>query len=317
MGSSFFSFSRPFLKCKEEYRQLEDGDDKSSEEELPAFLFKSTPPYNRKYLCSICLNIILSAALVLSLVNSMIWQMKSNRELIKETSSICKSLAHELKCTTLTFLAPILDHVPLSMSLQVINGSFMSETTPPDIFRALPSPEVDEAWHDVGTPTWITITEDEAHLLGKDTSVLVRAPEEWGHGSDRYIAMLDLNHQLHCIDQLRRAAFRSDYPIDLEGPRGDYHKEHWMHCVHILKQNVMCTGSTEVITYNWVETQRFPMPDFSVEKMCRNSQLLLDLQEREKITNLNKKREAMVRPEDAIVLPLPPRLKAFLDAHDD
>jgi len=90
-----------------------------------------------------------------------------------------------------------------------------------------------------------------------------------------------------------------------------------MHCVHILYQNVMCTGSTEIITYNWRETQRFPVPDFDVHKMCRNTEVLLGFQKREKIGGMDGLREEMVKPEDAVTLPLPPRLKAFLEAHDD
>ena len=90
-----------------------------------------------------------------------------------------------------------------------------------------------------------------------------------------------------------------------------------MHCVHILYQNVMCTGSTEIITYNWLETQRFPVPDFDVENKCKNTEALLEFQEREKIVGMDELREEMKKPEDAVTLQLPPRLKAFLEAHDD
>jgi hypothetical protein len=215
------------------------------------------------------------------------------------------------------FTAPVLDKTPLTLTEKIVNGSFFSETDPPDIFRALPSKEVDEAWHKIGKPTWITISAPEAVSLSKDPSQLVRAPADWGHGPDRYIAMLDLNHQLHCIDQLRRAAFRDEYPVDLNSSRGPFTKEHWMHCVHILYQNVMCAGSTEVITYNWRETQHFPVPDFDVGKVCRNSEALLDFQEKERIVDMDRLRDEMERPEDAVVLPLPPRLKAFLDEADE
>ena len=191
----------------------------------------------------------------------------------------------------------------------------MSETDPPDIFRDLPSKAAEAAWHPIAKPTWITITEHEARSLGKDPSVLVKAPEQWGYGNDKYIAMMDLNHQLHCVDQLRRAAFRDEYP--LPSTRQDFQKEHWMHCVHILYQNIMCTGSTEIITYNWLETQRFPVPDFDVQKKCKNTEALLEFQEREKIVGMDELREEMEKPEDAFTLPLPPRLKAFLEAHDD
>ena len=171
----------------------------------------------------------------------------------------------------------------------------------------LPSKEVDAAWRKIAHPTWITISEADARSLGKDPKILVGPPEEWEMGSDRDIAMLDLNHQLHCLNQLRQLAF---HPDTSTGPREDFKREHWMHCVHILYQNIMCVGSTEVITYNWRETQKFPVPDFDVPKVCRNSEVLLDFQERERVLHMNAMREKMRRPENEVVLPLPPRLRA-------
>lgn len=58
------------------------------------------------------------------------------------------------------------------------------------------------------------------------------------------------------------------------------------------------------------------MPDFDVEKKCRDAEALLEFQEREKVSDTDMLRDKMVKPEDAVTLPLPPRLKAFLDAHD-
>lgn len=71
------------------------------------------------------------------------------------------------------------------------------------------------------------------------------------------------------------------------------------------------------MTYNWRETQHFPVPDFDVGKICRNSEALLEFQDREKIVDMDRKRDEMVRPGGAVVLPLPPKLKAFLEAHED
>lgn len=79
----------------------------------------------------------------------------------------------------------------------------------------------------------------------------------------------------------------------------------------------MCTGTTELITYNWVETQTAPVPDFSLDKMCKNSDAILDFQAREQLSDANYFRDRMVKPEDAVTLPLPPHLKAFLEAHPD
>jgi hypothetical protein len=51
--------------------------------------------------------------------------------------------------------------------------------------------------------------------------------------------------------------------------------------------------------------------------MCRNTEVLLEFQDRERIVGMDGLREGMEKPEGAVTLPLPPRLKAFLEAHDD
>jgi len=43
----------------------------------------------------------------------------------------------------------------------------------------------------------------------------------------------------------------------------------------------------------------------------------LDFQNRERIAEIEKLRDEMAVPEEAVVLPLPPRLKVFLEEHDD
>ncbi|TVY80561.1 hypothetical protein LSUE1_G005404 [Lachnellula suecica] len=291
---SFFSRSHTYLK-------VEKGDDEGSETSCLAASSQPTRNYLRCFIISSLCNVLLAIAIFALFIFefSMPWRNLTPQAVTRAASSF----------------SPLFDKLPLTTFLKMINGSFMSETDPPDIFRALPSPEVDTAWYPISKPTWITITEPEARSLDKDPSLLVKAPEDWGHGKNKYIAMLDLNHQLHCLNQLRRLAFRDEYPIATT--RMDFHKEHWMHCVHILYQNIMCTGSTEIITYNWRETQRFPVPDFDVPKKCRNTNALLKFQERGIIVGMDELREEMEKPGDAVTLPLPPRLKSFLEAHED
>lgn len=42
------------------------------------------------------------------------------------------------------------------------------------------------------------------------------------------------------------------------------------HCIDILRQFIMCSGDTGLITYTWEEGRNVPMPDFSTTKTCRN-----------------------------------------------
>ncbi|RDW88163.1 hypothetical protein BP6252_00195 [Coleophoma cylindrospora] len=297
----FFAWPRKILFRSQEYFSLEKSDEESSQSE--SFLEsqpKPAQPRNYVLLVSVIMNVCLVVVVSLFAIHNIpsFGENASSKDVIRMSS-----------------YSPLFGKVPISASLTAINGSFMDEGFPPDPFRALPSKFADDAWHATAEPTWITITDAEARSLGKNPADLVRAPEEWGHGSNKYIAMMDLNHQLHCVNQLRKAAFREEYPV-AHGDRWDFQKEHWMHCVHILYQNVMCTGSTEIITYNWRETQRFPVPDFDTTKMCKNTRTLLDFQDREMVHDLNAKRDKMIRPTDAAIFPLPSHLKAFLDAHD-
>lgn len=65
-------------------------------------------------------------------------------------------------------------------------------------------------------------------------------------------------------------------------PPDESHKSHKYHCVQMLLQNLMCQADFGIITHNWVhydnlgEPKDRPMPDFKIEKMCRDSDGLLD-----------------------------------------
>jgi hypothetical protein len=85
-----------------------------------------------------------------------------------------------------------------------------------------------------------------------------------------------------------------------EGRSKEYQEQHIMHCVHMLAENAMCAGDAGIITFNWVENQRFPVPDFSIRKQCRDWRKLVEWQERNKVEDMQKKRSEMRRPEGGI-----------------
>lgn len=155
------------------------------------------------------------------------------------------------------------------------------------------------------------INAEEVSKLGKNVSEVVRAPKEWGYGNDAYIATLDLNHQVHCLNLLRMAAFPDHY-APRESPR--FRAEHIMHCTSMLLQNIMCTGTVDVITFNWKETQRNPVPDFNIKKGCRNIQPVLNWQAENKLPDKYEKRYKMERQEDETVLPLSLKFSEFLES---
>jgi len=69
-----------------------------------------------------------------------------------------------------------------------------------------PSPEVDAAWDYISAEKGpiITVSRDEAKALGRDPEVIVKAPKSWGMGDDAYPAQIDVFHEIHCLDMLRK-----------------------------------------------------------------------------------------------------------------
>lgn len=42
----------------------------------------------------------------------------------------------------------------------------------------------------------------------------------------------------------------------------------------------MCTGSLDTLTFNWMETQVYPFPDFDVRRQCRNFDTIVEWQKK-------------------------------------
>lgn len=45
---------------------------------------------------------------------------------------------------------------------------------------------------------------------------------------------------------------------------------HLRHCTDILLQDLLCNANGDLITYQWVETQQNPFPDFSINRKCND-----------------------------------------------
>lgn len=104
----------------------------------------------------------------------------------------------------------------------------------------------------------------------------------WGAGEDSYMVEVDVFHQIHCLNALRKALITNydhywgrrwgwEPPIMFE--------THLKHCTSMLLQSLMCHSDLEVVTHKWSEAQPWPYPDFGVKKQCRDFKRLLELKE--------------------------------------
>ncbi|KAH0432042.1 hypothetical protein CcaCcLH18_06697 [Colletotrichum camelliae] len=177
-----------------------------------------------------------------------------------------------------SFYSPILERFEIPKIVRVTNGT-LYDTRPPSILRQRIGTEADNEWHRIGDHVWpLVIGEADVRRLGKDPAVAVKIPEDLGYGSDAYIAQTEVFHHLHCLDMLRREVSYEHYYEEKEGPKpgGAQHQAHIGHCFDILAQAIKCTGSVDMITFNWVENWDQPFPDFMNHKVCRSFDALLD-----------------------------------------
>lgn len=201
----------------------------------------------------------------------------------------------------------------LAPHFQRFNGRIHDNTT---IFRQDPSPEVDDAWDRLSAEGFEIITVDEESVIrsGKTPGLSVKAPLSWDRGPQAYVAQVEVFHQVHCLNELRKE-IHADYYYgshnrsnkSSEELRAD-RMEHKKHCIHMLLQNLLCHADVEIITHNWVHYDLHDQPnrpyaepfaDFNVIKKCRNFEELLIWQKEKSIANLSSRWAELKMPDGA------------------
>lgn len=197
------------------------------------------------------------------------------------------------------------------MDTQVLetNGTLFAPPNPSKFRNELtPDPIVNDAWEDLEFIRVFPITEEQVRKLGKDPEFAARFPEEYGLGTEAYVGQLDVFHQIHCLNLLRHLAW-AEFDRDEKVCKKPYSKLHWVHvshCTDILMQNLMCTGNLDVITFNWMETEDLPFPDFNVNHRCRDFDAIVKWQEEHTVPKMLSRN--FTKPSGVKEIPVNPRL---------
>ncbi|KAG7055775.1 tat pathway signal sequence [Colletotrichum scovillei] len=196
--------------------------------------------------------------------------------------------------------SPILDDVPIQLETVEVKGTLFNDYTPPRIWREQPSEEVDKAWDDMARIEYFGVSGDALRKMGKDPEISVSIPEEWGVGSDKYLVEIDMQHQLHCLNAVRKYAYfdyyyGNDYKNISMAPQR--HQAHLAHCIDILLQALTCNPSLDLISHNWMRTQQNPYPDFNIKRQCVAHDPILKWQHENGISEQILKYKNLPRPE--------------------
>ncbi|KAH9917538.1 uncharacterized protein B0H18DRAFT_1034076 [Fomitopsis serialis] len=145
----------------------------------------------------------------------------------------------------------------------------------PSKYRGPPSDAIDDAWDRISlnnSHKIMPLRVHESDLIKVDQDArpsIARFRDEDGGG---FLAGIEIGHQLHCLDLLRRHTY-----IDHYGPMDDnyvlrpaFYRVHLDHCIEMLRQVLMCNADVGLITFDWVAGFDVPFPNFSTLHKCRN-----------------------------------------------
>ncbi|KAI0123270.1 hypothetical protein BJ170DRAFT_599237 [Xylariales sp. AK1849] len=105
--------------------------------------------------------------------------------------------------------SPISDQVDLLFAPRYINLRLYPNPSDPGIletYTGRPSKETDQAWERISEGILFGISADDVRKAGKDPERAVKMNPSWNQGdSDQYLAEIDVFHQIHCLNALRKA----------------------------------------------------------------------------------------------------------------
>ena len=121
------------------------------------------------------------------------------------------------------------------------------------------------------------------------------------------MAQVAVVHQLHCLHMVWRDHHLSYFPDEeaAREKRPGFYEAHYEHCVDMIRQRIMCTADTGLITFRWIEGKKGPEPDFNTEHQCRNIEATMD-RTREMEASVPVDYIQWRKPDDAVMLSEPP-----------
>ncbi|KAI0162275.1 hypothetical protein GGR57DRAFT_498616 [Xylariaceae sp. FL1272] len=160
---------------------------------------------------------------------------------------------------------------PAKEAISYLHTSFNNTLTSPSIFKGDRNNDIDEAWREITTKhMYFRLKQEERDSLGLESEMPVTYSDEEGG----YMASLDVFHQLHCLDRIRKYV-RSDQYTDNANP-GDFQLTHIDHCIDTIREMLMCKADVSVVTYDWIESYGWPWPNFHIGRECRDWSKIVD-----------------------------------------
>ena len=192
----------------------------SDEDEQNAFLPRLHSTHKKSTSRNIILFTLLNlVALVVNVIFIIQWTKHETTNLnseLRQASTYSITDPHQYRKTlTLIRVGPLYDLLDLGRHVQMINGTLFP-TSDPSIARQMPNAAADEVWEEWEITRVFPISRSDLIQLGKDPLTAVKLEDEnWGLGDDAYASILDVYHQLHCLNSLRQIAYGEYYNMTI------------------------------------------------------------------------------------------------------
>ncbi|KAF2970829.1 hypothetical protein GQX73_g2785 [Xylaria multiplex] len=219
--------------------------------------------------------------------------------LINQTSHPKETEARPLKPVNSVLTFRLLQVLPWFLTLLLISQAapaiedgvveyydtdFENEFAHKTKFRGPPTPEIEAAWNQIWNLGGVEVPLDGPAQLGKPSENLVHINSDEKRG---YSGMLEVFHQLHCLNLIRQYTWR-DYYNDNLGEwlnEGDNHqfvdlnvsshtsvgdRMHVDHCIETLRLQLMCNADlTPMLVLKDDSVALGSKADFNVHHKCR------------------------------------------------
>ncbi|KAI0415494.1 hypothetical protein F5X98DRAFT_365166 [Xylaria grammica] len=218
------------------------------------------------------------------------------------TRRICHDYIHQGLTENAIFEAPALESMAPQWAPQ-LSAQHPLEFNE-SIWRQSPSDAVDRAWGRITDVAMLEITREQLLKLGKDPETSVHTPPSWiGNSSkyddDRYIAIIDGMHLLHCLNSMRKSLYHNYQHYFPDGYPSSY-GAHLSHCQETLTHWLMCQPSMEFVSFGWYQKREPPFPDFDIMRKCVDFEQILDWQNEHRLEGLTKPMFDALRPPDGM-----------------
>ncbi|OCL09202.1 hypothetical protein AOQ84DRAFT_339305 [Glonium stellatum] len=123
------------------------------------------------------------------------------------------------------------------------------------------SDSADAAWEEID----FVILRIDKQSATKLTHPTLGIPGDTGS----YVVTLDVFHQLHCLNMIRKSLFPEKYHY-WDGENPELEMTHKVHCVEQLRQSLMCSSDITPIPWRWVDEAQESFPSSVTSHTCRN-----------------------------------------------